>query len=170
MSSYLSGTTGVLAAGVLLAACTSSGSATPGGDALLMQRVPAHVTVTTTRVPQLGSVLTDSAGQVLYMFPPDAGSRVSCVGACAGTWPPLAVADGATPAAAGGVNAQDLSTLADPNTGARIVTYFGYPLYRYAGDVRPDQANGQALFNYGGPWYAVSADGQPVTIDPTERK
>ncbi len=159
---------GVLTA--LLAACTSSGSAATDRDALLLQRVPAHVTVTTGKVPGLGTVLTDAAGHVLYMFPPDAGSRVSCVGPCAGTWPPLVIADGGVPKAAGGVNRQDLKTLPDPNTGARIVTYAGFPLYRYAGDVRPRQANGQALFDNGGPWYALTADGQPVTIDPRERK
>jgi predicted lipoprotein with Yx(FWY)xxD motif len=163
------GALAVLIAGTVLAGCSSSAS-TGKGDALLVQRVPAHVTVTTTRLPKLGAVLTDSAGHPLYMFPPDAGSRVSCVGACAGTWPPLAIADAAKPTASGQVNPLDLATLTDPNTGAKVITYFGYPLYRYAGDVRPGTANGQALFSDGGPWYVLSADGQPVTVDPSVQR
>jgi hypothetical protein len=33
----------------------------------------------------LAHVLTDADGHALYMFPPDAGSRVGCTGPCAGT-------------------------------------------------------------------------------------
>jgi hypothetical protein len=62
-----------------------------------------------------------------------------------------------------------LSTVADPNTGARVVTYAGYPLYRYAGDLAAGTANGQALFVDGGPWYVLDPDGQPVTTDPGAR-
>jgi predicted lipoprotein with Yx(FWY)xxD motif len=100
------------------------------------------------------------------MFPPDAGGRVSCTGACAGTWPPLAIKDGARPSARPGVNPQLLGSLPDPNTGGRIITYSGYPLYRYAGDVDGGTANGQALFLNGGPWYVLDANGQPITTDP----
>ncbi len=134
-------------------------------DSLLMQRPPDSVTVTTRSVPDLGPILTDGHGYVLYMFPPDARSRVSCEGACAGTWPPLALTGG-HPRPGAGVSAAELGTLPDPNTGARVVTYAGNPLYRYAGDVRPGTANGQALFNHGGPWYVLDPDGRPVTIDP----
>jgi predicted lipoprotein with Yx(FWY)xxD motif len=142
-------------------------SSTPTKDALLQIPIPTHVTVQATQIAGLGIVLTDSQGRALYMFPPDAGSRVSCTGPCAGTWPPLVIADGDKPTAgAGGVNAQDLSTLADPNTGARIVTYGGYPLYRYAGDLNPGTANGQGLFLNGGPWYTLNPDMQPVTTTP----
>ena len=111
-------------------------------DPLLTIPVPTRVTVQAQPIAGLGVVLTDGQGDALYMFPPDAGSRVSCTGPCAGTWPPLVIAAGHQPTAgSGGINAQDLSTLADPNTGARIITYGGYPLYRYAGDV--DAGHGQ---------------------------
>jgi hypothetical protein len=53
--------------------------------------------------------------------------------------------------------------LPDPNTGARIVTYGGYPLYRYAGDIDPGSANGQGLFLNGGPWYALDPQARPIT-------
>ncbi len=66
-----------------------------------------------------------------------------------------------------GINPADLGTLVDPNSGAAILTYTGYPLYRYAGDLGPGTANGQGLFLNGGPWYALSPGGNPVTTVPT---
>jgi predicted lipoprotein with Yx(FWY)xxD motif len=150
-----------------LAGCGSGGGST--GDAMLPLTVPLHVTVGVGHVAGLGDVLVDGQGRVLYMFPPDAGRGVTCTGACAGTWPPLVIADAHAPTAGAGVIAADLSTVADPNTGARVVTYAGYPLYRYAGDVGAGTADGQALFLNGGPWYVVDPDGQPVTTEPGAR-
>ncbi|HSY16213.1 MAG TPA: hypothetical protein VK816_09515 [Jatrophihabitantaceae bacterium] len=135
-------------------------------DPLLEILVPAQVTVQAQDVAGLGSVLSDGQEMTLYMFPPDAGRRVSCTGPCAGTWPPLVVGAGGKVIAGTGVDAADLGTLADPNTGERIVTYAGFPLYRYAGDLRAGTANGQGLFLNGGPWYVLSADGQPITVTP----
>jgi predicted lipoprotein with Yx(FWY)xxD motif len=149
----------------LLTACGEGGPRR--GDPLLRIPVPHSVVVRTGTVAGLGTILTDSSGHTLYMFPPDAGSQVKCTGACAGTWPPLAIAIDRHPTAAGQVNATDLGTIADPNTGAQIVTYGGYPLYRYAGDLTAGVANGQNLFSDGGPWYALHPDLQPSTVDPT---
>jgi predicted lipoprotein with Yx(FWY)xxD motif len=156
------------AAAVSLAGCGSGGSG-GSGDAVLPLNVPLHVSVDVRHVDGLGDVLVDGQGRTLYMFPPDAGRGVTCTGACAGTWPPLVIADSRTPTAGAGVIKSDLGTVADPNTGARVVTYAGYPLYRYAGDVAAGTANGQALFLNGGPWYVVDPDGQPVTTDPGAR-
>ena len=153
-------------AGCLTLAGCGSGSHPAAGDQALAQTPAAHVSVTLVSVPRLGQVLADGSGHALYMFPPDAGGRVSCIGACAGTWPPLAVRSGTAPTAGPGVNPHLLGTLADPNTGGRVVTYAGYPLYRYAGDVDGGTANGQAIFLNGGPWYVLDANGQPVTVDP----
>lgn len=147
--------------GVLLLA--SCGSDAPPGDAALPQRAADTVSVGTVAIGGLGRVLADGSGHVLYMFPPDARRRVSCTGPCAGTWPPLAIRDGARPTATTGARAGELGTVADPNTGARVVTYNGYPLYRYAGDVDPGEARGQALNLNGGPWYVLDPAGTPLT-------
>lgn len=154
---------GCALAGCLLLVGCGTGSQAAAGDPAVTQKPAATATVRLISVPGLGAVLADGGGHALYMFPPDAGGRVSCIGACAGTWPPLAVKDGATPKAAAGVNGHLLGTLRDPNTGGRIVTYGGYPLYRYAGDVTAGTADGQALFLNGGPWYVLDANGQPIT-------
>ena len=91
-----------------------------------------------------------------------------CSGACAGTWPPLVIANGHQPTITSGVRAQDVGTLHDPNTGQQVVTYGGYPLYTYAGDLHPGQTNGQGLFLDAGPWYLLSPDGDPITSTPAK--
>jgi predicted lipoprotein with Yx(FWY)xxD motif len=153
---------------VLAAALAGCGHASRrrSGDRLLELPVPTQVTVRVGHLAGLGALLVDGRGRTLYMFPPDAGSKVTCTGPCAGTWPPLVIGTGQRPTAGAGVNAADLGTLADPNTGARIITYGGYPLYRYAGDMQSGTANGQGLFLNGGPWYALTPRMQPITITP----
>jgi predicted lipoprotein with Yx(FWY)xxD motif len=150
---------------VLTAGCGADDGADPR-DPVLPQEAAATAEIGLVEVPGLGPVLADGDGFVLYMFPPDARMQVTCTGPCAGSWPPLAVADGVTPAAGDGIDAQLLGALPDPNTGGQVVTYGGYPLYRYAGDVDPGTARGQALLLNGAPWYVLDAEGQPLTTDP----
>jgi predicted lipoprotein with Yx(FWY)xxD motif len=158
-------TAAALTAVVLAAALTGCGAGSGSGDRLLAQSTPATVSVRVGTVPGLGRVLTDAQGHALYMFPPDAGSRVSCTGPCAGTWPPLAMT-GTHPTAGQGVDRTLLATRPDPNTGGHLVTYANYALYRYAGDTTAGTANGQGLFLNGGPWYVLTPAGNPVTSDP----
>lgn len=148
---------------LLLSALSACGSSIHRGDSLLIMRVPDRVTVTTTTVRGLGSVLTDTNGYALYMFPIDVRRRVSCTGGCAGTWPPLVIAAGHRPTAAGAVKSALLGTMPDPNTGAEVVTYDGYPLYRYDNDTTPHTANGQNLLSDGAPWYTLTPAGRPLT-------
>lgn len=168
---------GLLAAGLLaatllgaglLGGCSSSHQPSAShADRLLVRAVPGHVTVTTRTQPGLGAILTDHTGHALYMYPPDARSRVTCTGPCAGTWPALTITAHQRPRAAGKAHQQLLGTVRDPNTGARAVTYAGNPLYRYAGDLSPGTAHGQALFLDGGPWYVLDAAGNPLTQTPS---
>lgn len=167
MSRRASAAAPLLAAALAVAGCGETDTAA-AGDPVLPQDAVATAEVGLVDVPGLGPVLADGEGFVLYMFPPDAASQVTCAGPCAGSWPPLAVADGVSPAAGDGIDAQLLGTLPDPNTGGQIVTYGGYPLYRYAGDVDPGTAHGQTLLLNGAPWYVLDAAGQPLTTDPQE--
>lgn len=129
----------------------------------LPQSAAPTVSLMLISLPGLGAVLADGEGHTLYMFPPDARRQVTCTGPCAGSWPPLAVQDDVRPMTGPGVDARLLGRVPDPNTGGQVMTYGGYPLYRYAGDVDPQSANGQALILNGGPWYVLDADGQPIT-------
>ncbi len=113
-------------------------------------------------MPGLGTVLITSQGLTLYTFAPDAHTKVTCVGGCAGVWPPLALASGQKAGAAGGVKASLLGS--DPNpSGGEVVTYNKWPLYTYVGDTAAGSAMGQALNINGGLWYVISPAGVVIT-------
>ena len=47
-----------------------------------------------------------------------------------------------------------------------MVTYNGWPLYTYTGDVEAGQATGQAIDLNGGPWYVLRPSGAPLDPGP----
>ena len=123
------------------------------------------VTVDTRSVPGVGEVLTGPNGRTLYLFVPDVKSQVRCLGNCPQHWPPLALPKGAKLVAGDGVAAALLNTISGGATpGGRQVTYDGWPLYGYVGDVAPGQANGQNVVLDGGSWFAVQPDGHPALV------
>jgi predicted lipoprotein with Yx(FWY)xxD motif len=158
--------TAILACALGLAACGgTSGEATPSvapatasptttASPTASPTAPATLRVAT--VDPFGEVLVDEDGRTLYRFLADTGTQSTCEGDCATTWPPLTVDDG--PVAGPGVDPALLATTTRAD-GTLQVTYAGHPLYRYAGDEQPGQANGQGI---GGVWFVVGADGAPV--------
>jgi predicted lipoprotein with Yx(FWY)xxD motif len=138
-------------AATLLVSCSGGGSSASG----------AAVKVHIATVGSLGQVLVDSSGRTLYLFAPDRHSIVSCVQACAGNWPPVLVRPGDHPSSGGGLDASRLGSAASPD-GGQVLTYYGWPLYRYAGDHVAGQARGHASTLSGGTWYALRANGLPA--------
>lgn len=133
----------------LLAAC----GADDGGS-----ERSASVAVTARTVPGIGSVLVDAqSGRTLYLFLPDAQQAPTCSADCLSAWPPL-LAEAGEPTA-GGQLSDDLVGVVLDRQGSRQVTYNGWPLYLFVGDVEPGQANGQAVDLDGGLWFAVTPDG-----------
>ena len=110
-------------------------------------------------------MLVTGKGYVLYMFEPDRRRAVTCTGVCAGTWPPLMLPSGAALAAGPGVTSSLLGSDPAPG-GGRVVTYGGWPLYTYTGDVQPAQATGQAIDLNGGEWYVLRPSGAPLDPGP----
>jgi len=164
----------VRAAGVRLAAAGAAGLVALAG-ALAGCGSPARhlaqaatgppVTIKARRLPGAGTVLVSSRGYALYMFEPDAQRLVTCTGLCAATWPPVKISAGARLVAGPGVRAALLSTDPDP-AGGRVVTYGGWPLYGYSGDVEPGQDTGQAIDLNGGDWYLMRPSGKPLITGP----
>jgi predicted lipoprotein with Yx(FWY)xxD motif len=110
-------------------------------------------------------VLVNSKGFTLYMFEPDKRKKVTCLHSCAVIWPPVKLAKGQKPAAAGKTKKSLLGS--DPNpAGGRVVTYNKWPLYTYISDTAPGQANGQALNLNGGLWYVLSPTGKVIKKTP----
>jgi predicted lipoprotein with Yx(FWY)xxD motif len=154
-------------AAAVLAVAVVSGCASPAatGQPTAGGTSGATVTVTTRSLPDIGTVLVTGQGYALYMFAPDDRRAVTCTGVCAGTWPPLMLPSGAALAAGPGVKASLLGSDPAPG-GGRVVTYGGWPLYTYTGDVDPGQATGQAIDLNGGEWYVLRPSGAPLVPGP----
>lgn len=117
------------------------------------------LTISTSSSPAMAEpFLVDDQGRVLYMFMNDTqNSGVSaCTGDCLVQWPAVVVTG---PAAAGeGVDASLLGTITRDD-GTMQVTYNGWPLYYYTGDVAPGDMMGQGME---GVWFLVSATGTAI--------
>lgn len=116
----------------------------------------------------MGRYLTDGAGMTLYRFAGDKPGRSTCRLSCLNTWVPIITR--VDPVAHRGVDPALLSTM-QRDSGARHVTYDGWPLYRYAGDRQPGATRGHGVEDFGARWYAVSPDGDRAQIresGPTE--
>lgn len=113
--------------------------------------------VSAAKVGDLGTILVTSQGLTLYDFHKDKGSTSSCYDACAAAWPPL-LTEG-NPQAQGPADRSMLGTTKRKD-GTVQVTYNGWPLYTYAGDQNPGEANGNDIDQFGAEWYALQPNGQ----------
>lgn len=153
----LAGTLGVLAA------CGSAGGTSPsassaGAASTTPESIPqstggsASSTTIATGATSLGTVLTDPAtGKTLYYFTPEQGGKVVCAAQaqCNTAWPPE-MATG-TPTAPSDVTGK--LGVVSLSTGGSEVTYNGWPLHTYVGDMQPGQTTGQGL---SGKWFAAT--------------
>jgi predicted lipoprotein with Yx(FWY)xxD motif len=108
----------------------------------------------------LGTILFNQKGQTLYLFQKDKTSKSTCEGACATAWPPLIVTG--KPTAGHGIKAKLLST-STRSDGKKQVTYNGHPLYRFSGDTKAGQTNGQGVNAFGAKWFVLDTNGKQVT-------
>lgn len=113
--------------------------------------------------PDLGDILVGPDGMTLYMFDQDTeGDMAStCSGGCADVWPPLTVDE--TPSSGDGVSAS-LETF-EREDGSTQVMAGGWPLYYYAQDSEPGDANGQGVNDI---WWVLDAAGEPIRSSGTE--
>lgn len=119
---------------------------------------PAAVLQTSTIEP-FGEVLTDAKGLTLYFFDKDepVKPKSTCNGQCATNWPPLLTSEGS-----GVADGLDASLLGETvrDDGKTQYTYNSRPLYRFVGDQKSGDTNGQGV---GGTWHIAGADGNAVT-------
>ncbi len=101
----------------------------------------------------LGPVVVDSSGLTLYHYEKDTGTTPTCTGGCAKAWPAATVSG--TPTTSADITGTVTVTPAADGTSQLVLN--GHPLYRYAADTAPGDANGEGVGNV---WYAVKADGQ----------
>jgi predicted lipoprotein with Yx(FWY)xxD motif len=113
--------------------------------------------LTVASAPEVGPILVDAEGFTVYDFHKDKGTTSSCYGACAGVWPPV-LTEGA-PQSGEGASASKLGTTKRKD-GSVQVTYAGHPLYTYAADKKPGEANGNDIDSFGAEWYALQGSGE----------
>jgi predicted lipoprotein with Yx(FWY)xxD motif len=129
------------------AAATEEGGASAGETAF----------VSTGKAGDLGQVIVDSEGFTLYEFHKDKGTASTCYGKCEGFWPPLTTSG--EPKAKGGAQQSMLGT-SERKDGTMQVTYNGRPLYTFAEDKKPGEANGNDFKAFGAQWYALMPNGE----------
>jgi predicted lipoprotein with Yx(FWY)xxD motif len=106
----------------------------------------------------LGNILVGGdKGLTLYVFTADSGGKSNCTADCLANWPAL-TSDGA-PTLGEGLDAEDFASITREDDGTSQVTFYGQPLYYFAGDTAAGQTNGQGL---GGKWYVVDAEGKMI--------
>lgn len=144
---------------------TATSSETPTESPTPTATPEPAATVQVASHPEHGDILVDADGLTLYLFEQDtngSGSSV-CSGQCADAWPPLTVTD--EPTAGDGVTAT-LSTF-ERQSGKTQVAAGGWPLYHFASDSEPGDAEGQGV---GDVWWVIAPDGtavKPETPTPT---
>jgi predicted lipoprotein with Yx(FWY)xxD motif len=157
----------VWAAILIATAATALGLAACGsGDATAKQSAPARGTgkavVKQAQNEELGkTVLTNGRGLTLYSLSVEKNGKFICADpACLSVWHPLLVPAGVKP-----TGPVPLGTVRRPKGGGIQVTYRGRPLYHFAEDVKPGEANGEG-FKDVGTWHAASGSAVPPPESP----
>jgi predicted lipoprotein with Yx(FWY)xxD motif len=131
---------------IALAAC-GSGSYSSGTTAS-KPAAPIATSLTgeavTSGDTSLGKVLVDRGGLTLYGSTEDSAGTPTCVGACATDWPPLTVDAATLPA---GLDANLFSVVTRPD-GSHQLKAGKWPLYRFAGDARRGDVNGEGTAGF----------------------
>lgn len=117
--------------------------------------VAGTATVATHRT-SLGLVVSDGGGRTLYLFTRDGRNVSHCGSTCTRTWKRLL--SSSAPRAGTGISQGHLG-----RTAAHQVTYYGHPLYYYAGDSAAGQTRGQGISSFGGRWWVVDPHGRAGT-------
>jgi predicted lipoprotein with Yx(FWY)xxD motif len=95
------------------------------------------------------TVLTTTGGRTLYSLSVEKNGKFICTASCLSVWHPLTVPVGVRP-----TGPVKLGTIERPEGGTQV-TYKGRPLYRFGGDTKAGQANGEGIKDVG-TWHAAS--------------
>jgi len=157
------GAVGAVGLFMLAAACGSSAASSapstsapaapasaPATSAPAASPSAAPLAVLKTEQTSLGMVLTNAQGFTVYWFAKDSPTASTCAGACAAAWPPVL----GMPRAESGVKLGGTLGEIKRANGTMQATYNGHPLYLFAGDQAPGQANGNGVDGFGALWYA----------------
>ncbi|MET8783807.1 hypothetical protein [Streptomyces sp. NPDC004589] len=129
--------------------------------AAVQEAPPKWVQLSAVTSPPLSSPHLININQAaLYRFDDDSASpsQSACNAGCATKWPPVTVQEGGNVYLAG-VNPKEVGAVRRQD-GQVQITVGGWPVYRFAGDGRPGDLNGQGI---DGKWFAVGPTGEKAT-------
>lgn len=138
---------------------TGTGGTVVGAD--FQQQPPQWVQMTAVTSPPLSSPHLININQAaLYRFDKDTpnSGQSACNDSCATQWPPVTVKPGGQ-VYLGGINSKEVGAIKRQD-GTVQLTVGGLPVYRFSGDSKPGDLNGQGV---GGTWFAVGPTGDKVT-------
>jgi predicted lipoprotein with Yx(FWY)xxD motif len=106
------------------------------------------------------TVLVSLSGRTLYSLSVENKGKFTCTASCLSIWHPLTVPAGVKP-----TGPVKLGTIRRPEGGIQV-TYKGLPLYRFGGDTKAGQANGEGIRDVG-TWHAAAVP-QTATEPPPQ--
>jgi predicted lipoprotein with Yx(FWY)xxD motif len=127
----------------------------------LQEAPPNWVQLSAVTSPQLSAPYLININQAaLYRFDGDNDDpkHSHCNEACAAKWPPVTIKEGGNVYLAG-VDSDEVGAIRRED-GQVQITVGGVPVYRFAGDTKPGDLNGQGV---GGTWFAVGPKGERIT-------
>jgi predicted lipoprotein with Yx(FWY)xxD motif len=160
---------GLAAAAVLIAACSSSPGYTAssgggGNSGNSGNAAAANATVSARQLNGVGTALVTSSGMTIYTpkTPAEVNGNIKCTGSCLSFWFPV-TASSVHPAASGLPG--KLGTLRRPGSKTQL-TYNGRALYTFRLDTAAGQAHGNNFHDsFNGTnftWQVVTASGKPA--------
>ena len=154
-------------ASATLAACGGGGGSSGGGGSVPSAPAPSPSAQGNPPLQEaVGSSMAwvnPTSHKTLYFLDVDTATGGTCTGSCLGIWPVF------TPTA-GSQGSGSLTIITRSDGTGQEWAYQGHPLYTYAGDNGPDQANGDNFPEFGGHWHVArpnaSATPNPGSSSP----
>ncbi|MEV6872545.1 SCO0930 family lipoprotein [Amycolatopsis sp. NPDC051128] len=119
------------------------------------------VKLSASEIEGLGKAIVDQDGMTLYLFQKDGkkAKTSTCNGDCAKTWPPV-LSNGKVELQ--GIDSKLLGSIKRAD-GTEQVTIGGWPVYKFAKDLKPGDANGNGV---NGTWFVIEPAGCKVGANP----
>ncbi|MEU0793853.1 SCO0930 family lipoprotein [Amycolatopsis sp. NPDC005961] len=133
-----------------------------GGKAGQAASEAGVVKLSASNIDGLGEAIVDQNGMTLYLFQKDTkkAKTSACNGDCAKTWPPV-LSNGKVELQ--GIDSKLLGSI-KRSDGTEQVTIGGWPVYTFAKDLKPGDANGMGV---NGTWFVIEPNGCKVGTTPS---
>jgi predicted lipoprotein with Yx(FWY)xxD motif len=136
----------------------------PAALAVMLPAGAGAQTLSVSGNDEYGAYIVGPEGRPVYAFVTDerAGDGLpplqSCKRRCRDDWPPVAVTQ--EPELGPEIDESLVDTVETDEL--RVLAYNGHPLFYFHKDAGEGEPQGQQIHTYGGWWYLVAPDGEPI--------